>query len=119
MFYKSDDTSGYTTLLGGIEVKTLTHGEKTLTAKFQLAEGSVLPLHKHPHEQTGYLISGKMEFEIDGEKIIAEPGDCWNIGGNVEHSAVVLADSVVIEVFTPVRVDYLPGSLARRTKSSG
>lgn len=117
MFYKDEDNSGYVELVEGIQIKTVCYGEKTLTAKFKLAKGSTLPRHKHPHEQTGYLISGNMEFEISGEKMIAAPGDSWNIEGNCEHGAQVLEDSVVLEVFCPVRVDYLPQNLDKKLKA--
>jgi quercetin dioxygenase-like cupin family protein len=54
------------------------------------------------------MISGKMTFTIDGEDFETGPGDSWSIPGNVEHSVKVHEDSVVIEVFSPVREDYLP-----------
>jgi hypothetical protein len=52
--------SGYRELLPGIRQKTRAFGAKTLMAEFALARGSVLPLHAHPHEQAGYLISGHL-----------------------------------------------------------
>ncbi len=107
MFYKKDD-SNYKAALEGVKYKTLTHGKNTLLSEFKLEKGSIVPNHKHPHEQTGYLLSGRMTFYIDGEEFAAEPGDSWNIPGNVEHNVEVLEDSVVIEVFSPVRVEYLP-----------
>ena len=113
MLYKHNE-EGYVTLIDGIDIKTLVYGEKTLMAKFHLKKGEVLPQHKHPHEQTGYLLSGKMEFSVDGKVWIAEEGDGWCIKGNIEHGATILEDSIVIEVFTPVRADYLPQNLARR-----
>ncbi|MDJ0622738.1 MAG: cupin domain-containing protein [Desulfocapsaceae bacterium] len=106
--FSKDDEDGYTELVPGISIKTLVYGRNTLTAKFKLKKGSSLPMHSHPHEQTGYLISGKMEFVIAGEQHTAEPGDIWCIGGDIDHSAEVLEESVVIEVFSPVREDYLP-----------
>ena len=36
------------------------------------------------------------------------PGDSWSIPGGMPHGAEVLEDSVAIEVFSPVRDDYLP-----------
>lgn len=92
----------------GIEYKTLTYGERTSLSVFSLKKGSVIPSHKHPHEQTGYVISGRMVFTIGGEQFEAEPGDSWNIPGDVEHDVDVLEDTVVIEVFSPAREDYLP-----------
>lgn len=94
--------------LEGIHYKTLTYGERTSLSEFTLKRGSTIPNHKHPHEQTGYVISGRMLFTIGGERFEAEPGDSWNIPGNLEHAVEVLEDTVVIEVFSPAREDYLP-----------
>ncbi|HOT93200.1 MAG TPA: cupin domain-containing protein [Anaerolineae bacterium] len=107
MFYKHNH-EGYIQMLPGIERKTLVYGEKTLTAEFRLAKGSHLPLHSHPQEQTGYLISGRMRFFIGDEVYDVEPGDSWCVPANVEHRAEILADAVAVEVFAPLREDYLP-----------
>ncbi len=101
----SDD---YRPVLPGIFLKTLVYGEKTLLAQFRLEKGALLPVHSHPHEQTGYLISGRMRFVIDGKTIEAEPGDSWCIPGGILHSAEILETAIAIEVFSPVREDYLP-----------
>ena len=76
--------------------------------EIRLEKGAVIPPHKHPHEQTGFMISGHMDFLVDGMHFIARPGDSWNIPGDVEHGATALEESVVVEVFSPVREDYLP-----------
>ena len=102
---KSED--GYRRLLEGVEMKTLTHGEKTLLARFHLSKGATIPGHSHIYEQTGFLVSGKMRFTIGSDQIECEPGDSWCIPGDVEHGVEVLDDSVVIEVFSPVREDLL------------
>ncbi len=93
----------------GITRKTLVYGEKTLLTEFVLRKGSDLVLHSHPHEQTGYLVSGHLVLTIGDKVSEVRPGDSWAIPGNVEHKAVVLADSVAIEVFAPRRDEYLPG----------
>ncbi len=108
MFYKSSN-EGYSTPLDGIQQKTLVHGEKTLMAEFKLQKGSIVPQHSHPHEQTGHLVSGNVIFSVGSEEIICNPGDSWCISGDKEHGAEALQDSVLIEVFSPVREDYLPG----------
>ena len=64
-----------------------------------------LPRHAHPHEQTGYLVSGRIRFTVGEESFEAGPGDSWSFGGNVEHSAEILEDTLAIEVFSPVRED--------------
>ena len=95
-------------LVHGVHLSTLVHGEKTLMGEFKIAKGSVIPAHAHPHEQTGIMISGKLRFKVEAEIFDAGTGDSWCIPGNVEHSAEALEDSVVVEVFAPVREDYLP-----------
>ncbi len=106
MFYKKEN-SPYRQPLKGVSFKSLAHGEKTHLTEFKLEKGSNIPYHAHPHEQTGYLISGKMKFTIAGEVFMAEAGDGWNIPGDVEHGVEVLENAVVIEVFSPAREDYL------------
>lgn len=106
MFYKKVST-GYTEKIPGLNLKTLVHGEKTSFTEMILQKGTVVPMHNHIHEQTGYLVKGRLQFNIDGEEIIAEEGDCWNIASNVMHSAEALEETILIEVFSPVREDYL------------
>lgn len=93
--------------LPGIQFKTLAHGAHTLLTEFRLEKDSPLPRHSHPHEQIGYLVSGALRLTIGDETFAVRPGDAWCIPGGVEHEALVLEDSVAIEVFSPVREDYL------------
>jgi len=107
MFIKKTD-EGYNSPIDGIRFRTLVHGEKTLLAEFRLDKGKTLPVHNHVHEQTGYLVSGKIILSIGDDSFEVMPGDSWCIPSNVGHGAEVIEDSVAIEVFSPVREDYLP-----------
>jgi quercetin dioxygenase-like cupin family protein len=107
---------GYQAALPGIERKTLAYGALTLLTEFRMRRGNTLPRHAHPHEQTGYLVSGHIKLTVGGRTLDARPGDSWSIPGDVQHSAQILEDSVAIEVFSPVRQDYLPP--ARRSPAS-
>jgi quercetin dioxygenase-like cupin family protein len=108
MFAQKHD-AGYIPVAEGIARKTLIHGKNTLMTEFVLKKDAVLPAHKHPQEQTGYLVSGHMFLTIGDKVHEVRPGDSWMIPGNVEHKATIVADSVAVEVFSPVRDDYLPG----------
>ncbi len=110
MFNKSN-SGGYRQMLEGIKIKTLVFGEKTLLTEFRLEKESKIPRHSHLHEQTGYLVSGRMLFFIGEETFEAEAGDSWSIPGDVEHSTEIIEDSIVVEVFSPVREEYLPDNL--------
>jgi quercetin dioxygenase-like cupin family protein len=107
MFTKKS-TEGYTSPLEGIEHKTLVYGEKTLMTEFRLKKGATIPSHRHPHEQTGYLVSGRIRLHVNGQTFDCDPGDSWCVSGNTEHGAEIIEDAVAVEVFTPVRADYLP-----------
>ncbi|MFH1156168.1 MAG: cupin domain-containing protein [Pseudomonadota bacterium] len=113
MFQKKSDT-GYLTPVPGIHMKTTVFGDRTLMTEFHLDQGSQLPVHSHPHEQTGYLVSGKMTLAIDGKDHLVEPGDSWVIPGGVLHGATVHENCVAVEVFSPVRKDYLPEEARRQ-----
>ena len=107
MFYHHND-DGFRELLPGIRLKTLVHGERTLFTEVRMEKGSLLPDHAHPHEQTGYLVSGRMRLIVEEAVLEAMPGDSWCVPGDATHRAEILEDCVVIEVFSPVREDYLP-----------
>lgn len=107
MFYKVNE-SGYKQVLPGIRLKTLVYGEKTLFSEFRMEAKSSLPKHAHFHEQTGYLVKGRIRLTIGQQIFEVGPGDSWCIPSDTDHSAEVLEDSLAIEVFSPVREDYLP-----------
>jgi quercetin dioxygenase-like cupin family protein len=90
-------------------MKTLCFGERTLMTEFLLEGGSTLPRHGHRYEQTGYLVEGHIRLTIGDEEHDVSAGDSWCIPTGVEHGARILEDSIAIEVFSPVREDYLPG----------
>lgn len=107
MFEKYSEV-GYMRATEGIEQKTLVYGEKTLMVEFRLHKGALLPLHAHPHEQTGYLVSGRILLTVGPEVHEVVAGDSWCIAGGVKHGVEIIEDSVAVEVFAPVRKEYLP-----------
>ena len=107
MFARRDEDD-FQTVAPGIRMRTLCFGSSTLMSEFRLLHDHVLPMHAHLHEQTGYLVSGHIALTIGDETHDVLPGDSWCISGGVEHGAQVLQDSVAVEVFSPVREDFLP-----------
>lgn len=102
------DEKGFEEKFKGVFLKTLVYGKKTLMTNIKLVKGAKIPKHQHRYEQTGFLVNGKIDFEINGEHRIAEPGDSWTILANIPHGAEAIEDSSIVEVFSPVREDYLP-----------
>ncbi len=106
MFNRHSDDN-YHPMIEGIAIKTLVYGKETLMSKFSLKKGSLLTSHTHPHEQTGYLVSGRMAPYISDSHEEIKAGDSWCIPSGVEHRAEVLEDSFALEIFSPMREDYL------------
>ena len=106
--FQSKSEEGFSEPISGIHQKTLVYGEKTLMTEFHLEKGVTLPRHSHPHEQVGYLVKGEMILAIGDGRHPVKPGDSWCIAGGVPHGAEIIEDCVAIEVFSPVREDYLP-----------
>jgi quercetin dioxygenase-like cupin family protein len=90
----------------GVFRRTIIWGDRAMVCEITLPKGTVVPTHHHVHEQCGYLVSGKLEFTIDGQKQVIEPGGGWFVPGDVDHSVVTLEDSIAIDVFSPVRAEY-------------
>lgn len=105
--FEKQSNDGYRQSLEGIAQKTLVHGDKTLMVEFRLEKGASLPLHSHPHEQIGYLVKGHIRLTIGHDVHDVVPGDSWCIPGDTKHCAESIEESVAIEVFSPVREDYL------------
>ncbi len=98
---------GVSRIRDGVRKQNLVYGKRTQMVKFFLEKDKSIPLHAHKHEQTGYLISGRMILSVDSEEYTVGPGDSWCIVGNTPHSAHMIENCVVVEVFAPVRKDYM------------
>jgi Uncharacterized conserved protein, contains double-stranded beta-helix domain len=82
------------------------HGESLSWAFWQIDSGAEVPRHQHVHEQMMHVVSGRFEFEIEGEKQICEAGEVVCIASNQWHYGKALTDCVLMDVFTPVREEY-------------
>ncbi len=85
----------------------LSHGEKSMVTKMLYKITDNVPIHTHPNEQSGYVVSGKYRLKLNGHDEILEAGDSYTIPANVQHSLEILESGEVVDVFTPPREDYL------------
>jgi len=94
-------------LLPGFTSKMI-HTENMTLVYWDIKAGSVLPEHSHVHEQVAaQVISGEFELMLDGETRIMESGDVAVIPSNAVHSGKAITDCQLLDVFSPVREDYL------------
>lgn len=93
-------------MLPGVVRRTLNEGAHTMLCELRMAKGSHIPAHTHPHEQTGYLASGRFRFRMGDRWVEMHAGDSWCVPGGVEHEVEVLEDTIAIDVFSPPREEY-------------
>ena len=82
-------------------------GDSVTIGRFELKKGGVVPTHAHVNEQLSMVMSGALLFRIDGRETVVKAGEVMQIPGNVPHEVEVLEDAVAIDVFSPVRQDWL------------
>ena len=85
------------------------HMKGLTIARLRLAIGSVVPEHHDVHEQVANVERGALQFSIGGEEILVRDGQSVAIPSNVPHKVVALEDTVVVDVFSPCREDWLQG----------
>ena len=89
--------------------RRLVSGEKLMSVYFTLDEGAIVAEHQHPHEQITHVLSGRLEFEVNGEKRVIGAGEVVCIPSNAPHRVTVLEDTTALDVFSPPREDFLTG----------
>jgi quercetin dioxygenase-like cupin family protein len=91
----------------GVELRA-TAGKELMLSVVRLEPRSVVAEHAHPHEQMGILLEGRLEFTVGGVTRLLSPGDIWRIPGGVVHRVRALDQpAVALDVFHPIREDYL------------
>jgi quercetin dioxygenase-like cupin family protein len=83
------------------------YNEKLFLAEHRMAKGWVGQRHSHPHEQIVYVVRGHLRVTIGQETFDVRAGDSFVVRGGVEHQASAPEESLVIDVFTPRRDDYV------------
>ncbi len=94
-------------MLPGVVRRTLCSADRMTLAEFTLDKDAVVPLHTHEHEQAGYVVRGRVLFEIGGETRELRAGDGYLARSNVPHAVTALEPSVAIDIFSPPRTEYL------------
>ena len=83
------------------------YDDSILMARVEFEAGAVGDLHSHTHSQVSYVQSGEFDVSIDGVDTRLGPGDSFYIAPNLRHGAVCRKAGILIDVFSPVRDDFL------------
>ena len=92
----------------GIE-RQMVVGERMMVCRLRLAAHVVTPVHAHPHEQITMVERGRVRFTVNGADRLVSAGDVLHLPSGVPHGATMLDEEVVlIDIFSPIREDFLP-----------
>ena len=91
---------------GGVIRQYLGEGKKLNAQHWDMANKSVVKLHKHRQEQFGYVIKGGFKMIIGGEVATLKAGDAYFIPANVLHEFTAIGQTEAIDLFTPVKKDF-------------
>jgi quercetin dioxygenase-like cupin family protein len=82
-------------------------GEREMLAQIYLKRGALIPMHSHDSEQMTYILQGAIRFLVGSEEVIVREGEVLHISANVAHQAEALEDTFELDVFSPIRTDWL------------
>jgi quercetin dioxygenase-like cupin family protein len=89
--------------------RQMIHTETMTLARIILGKGAVVPSHQHENEQIASVLEGRLRFVVGGEEQEVVAGESVSVPANVPHEVEALEDSVVLDVFSPVREDWVRG----------
>jgi len=85
-------------------------GDRVMVCRLTFAPGVVTAVHSHPHEQIVLVERGRVRFTVDGHDYLASAGDIVHFRSGCQHGATILdEETVLIDIFSPIREDFLPG----------
>ena len=80
----------------------------TCLAILDMEPGSVLPEHKHIHEQITFILKGELEITIDFNTRIVRKGELFSVRSNKPHSYRALGEPVqMVVASSPLLNDYV------------
>jgi len=105
-FLLGDDIE-WEVLGGGIKRKIMGYDDKIMLVNVHFEAGAIGTMHKHHHSQVTYVESGEFEFTIGDEVKLVKAGDALHMPSNVMHGTVCKKSGVLIDVFSPIREDFM------------
>jgi quercetin dioxygenase-like cupin family protein len=102
-----DDQVPWETVDAKIKRKIMSYNEDLMLVKVAFEKGGIGATHKHSHLQISYVASGVFEITVGDEMKTLKEGDVYFIPSDLLHGAVCLEDGILIDVFNPMREDFV------------
>jgi quercetin dioxygenase-like cupin family protein len=90
--------------------RKVVRGDREMIVQVYLKRGCLVPTHVHESEQMTYVLQGALKFLVDGEEIIVREGEVLHIPSGARHQAEAIEDTFELDLFSPVRVDWVDHS---------
>lgn len=90
-----------------VKRKIMSYSKDLMLVKVAFEKGGIGAVHKHPHLQISYIARGAFEITIDGETKLLKEGDVYFVPSDVLHGAVCIEEGVLVDVFNPMREDFI------------
>ena len=91
----------------GVSRQVLGHDPGLMLVSVRFQQGSIGPVHRHPHRQVSYVVAGRFEVSIGDATRVLGAGDCFIVPPDAPHGVVALEDGALVDVFAPPRADFL------------
>lgn len=91
----------------GVTRRILAHAPELMAVEVTFEQGAVGALHRHPHKQATYVVSGRFTYEEDGQTHTIGQGDSYYVAPDVPHGVICLEAGILLDIFTPQREDFL------------
>src|SRR5437588_8901957 len=85
------------------------HGNNLTIARLEIQKDAIVPEHSHVNEQVSMVERGALKFSIEGQELIVRAGEVLVIPPHAPHGVVALEDTIVVDMFTPAREDWIRG----------
>jgi quercetin dioxygenase-like cupin family protein len=91
----------------GVRRKIKGYDDKIMLVVVEFETGSEGSPHEHHHSQVTYVESGEFDFTIGEVTKKVKGGDSVYIPPHVMHGAICTKAGTLIDVFSPIREDFM------------
>lgn len=101
------DETPWEVISEGVKRKIMGYDDTIMLVNVAFEKGAIGVMHKHYHAQITHVVSGQFEITIGNISKIIKAGDCFYVEPQAMHGAVCLEDGLLIDVFSPIREDFM------------
>lgn len=87
--------------MGAMGQKYLVSGKRVSMRLWEREAPGEEAAHARDYETVGYVIAGRAELEIAGQRLVLEPGDSWVVPRGTPHRYRIIESFTAVEATSP------------------